>query len=143
AGTGGVPAAYELRARLGAEHDVTLINASSRFQFVPSNPWVAVGWRTPEQVTVDLEPHLAKRGIRFVPQAVARIDPEGCTVALADGSTLPYDHLVITTGPKLAFEDIPGFGPEHGHSQSICTLEHALDAQGAYARFVEDPGPVV
>jgi hypothetical protein len=46
AGTGGVPAAYELKTALGAGHEVTLVNASSRFQFVPSNPWVVVGWRT-------------------------------------------------------------------------------------------------
>jgi len=40
AGTGGVPAAYELRG-LGKQHEVTLVNASPSFQFVPSNPWVA------------------------------------------------------------------------------------------------------
>jgi len=46
AGTGGVPAAYEIRGLLPKEHQVTLVNSQSRFQFVPSNPWVAVGWRT-------------------------------------------------------------------------------------------------
>jgi len=45
AGTGGMPAAYELRAELGNEHKVTVVNASEDFQFVPSNPWVGVGWR--------------------------------------------------------------------------------------------------
>lgn len=45
AGTGGVPAVYEIRNRLSAEHTVTLVNAREEFQFVPSNPWVAVGWR--------------------------------------------------------------------------------------------------
>ena len=46
AGTGGTPAAYELRQSLGGSHKITVINASEKFQFVPSNPWVAVGWRT-------------------------------------------------------------------------------------------------
>ena len=40
AGTGGMPGAYELRAMLGNEHQVTVVNASEHFQFVPSNPWV-------------------------------------------------------------------------------------------------------
>jgi len=39
AGTGGMPAAYELRAELGAEHKITVINERDYFQFVPSNPW--------------------------------------------------------------------------------------------------------
>ena len=40
AGTGGMPAAYELREKLGREHRITLVNAVDYFQFVPSNPWV-------------------------------------------------------------------------------------------------------
>ena len=37
AGTGGLPAAYEMRARLGAQCRITVINAVDYFQFVPSN----------------------------------------------------------------------------------------------------------
>ena len=44
AGTGGTPAAYELRDKLGSEHEVTMINERDYFQFVPSNPWLA--WPT-------------------------------------------------------------------------------------------------
>lgn len=43
AGVGGVPAAYELRKRLGDAHQVTLIGSSAYFEFTPSNPWIAVG----------------------------------------------------------------------------------------------------
>jgi sulfide:quinone oxidoreductase len=45
AGTGGMPAAYELRAKLDKSHQITVVNAVDYFQFVPSNPWAAVGWR--------------------------------------------------------------------------------------------------
>ena len=45
AGTGGMPAAYEIRATLDKSHRITVVNALDYFQFVPSNPWVAVGWR--------------------------------------------------------------------------------------------------
>ena len=45
AGTGGMPAAYELREELASAHRITVVNAVDYFQFVPSNPWVAVGWR--------------------------------------------------------------------------------------------------
>lgn len=52
AGTGGTPAAYEMRCILGKEHKVTVINSNEYFQFVPSNPWAAVGWRKDEDITI-------------------------------------------------------------------------------------------
>ena len=33
---------------------------------------------------------------------------------LADGQTVDYDYLVIATGPRLAFEEVEGAGPETG-----------------------------
>ena len=45
ASTGGLPAAYEIKEVLGGGHDVTVVSHSPDFHFVPSNPWVAVGWR--------------------------------------------------------------------------------------------------
>jgi sulfide:quinone oxidoreductase len=143
AGTGGVPAAYELRGALGKEHEVTLINASNRFQFVPSNPWVAVGWRSADEVSCEVGPYLERRGVRFVAQVATRIAPEDKTVELADGTKLPYDFLVLTTGPRLAFEEIPGFDRDAHFTESICTLDHALDANRRYREFLADPGPIV
>jgi len=66
AGIDGLPAAYELRAVLGNEHRVTVVNANDYFQFVPSNPWLAVGWRTRETITLKLEPILKKKKIDCV-----------------------------------------------------------------------------
>jgi sulfide:quinone oxidoreductase len=143
AGTGGVPAAYELKHALDAEHRITLLNASPRFQFVPSNPWVAVGWREPEDTSLELDAYLAKRGVRFVPQPVVRIAAAEKALALADGTELRYDFLVLATGPKLAFDEIAGFDRASGHSHSICTLEHAQETCRHYRQFVENPGPVV
>ena len=74
AGTGGMPAAYEMRALLDRSHRITVVNALPDFQFVPSNPWVAVGWRDREQVSFPIRPHLEKKGIEFVAQRVQRID---------------------------------------------------------------------
>lgn len=56
AGTGGMPAAYELKAELGKDHKVTVVNASENFQFVPSNPWVGVGWRKRNDITFPIGP---------------------------------------------------------------------------------------
>ena len=142
AGIGGMPAAYDLKKTLGKEHRVTLIGASEHFQFTPSNPWVAVGWRRPEQILVSIRPHVEKKGIDFIAQLVTRIEPDHNRLELADGQTLGYDYLVIATGPRLAFEEVPGLGPE-GHTQSICTTPHAEHTAQAYEAFLKNPGPVV
>jgi sulfide:quinone oxidoreductase len=142
AGLGGMPAAYELKKTLGKTHEVTLIGSSENFQFTPSNPWVAVGWREPSQVLVPIRPHVEKKGIRFIAQMVSKLEPELNQVSLADGQTLSYDYLVITTGPKLAFDEIPGLGPE-GHTHSVCTTPHAEQAGKAYQKFLNNPGPIV
>ena len=63
AGLGGMPAAYEMRAKLSKSHRITVISAVDYFQFVPSNPWVGVGWRDRAAVEVDLEAVFAKRRI--------------------------------------------------------------------------------
>lgn len=142
AGTGGMPAAYELRDTLGKEHRITVVNAVDYFQFVPSNPWVAVGWRERKAITFPIQPYLEKKNIAFIAQPVTRIDAAGNALELKDGQRLSYDYLVITTGPKLAFEEVPGAGPQ-GHTQSICTIDHAEQTWANYQRFLDEPGPVI
>jgi sulfide:quinone oxidoreductase len=136
-----------MRAALAKEHQVTVVSAVDYFQFVPSNPWVAVGWRKREEVILKVGPLLARKGIGFVPKAVTQIDAEGSKLVLDGGQpgeeTLAYDYLVITTGPKLSFDEIPGAGPHGGHTHSVCTVNHAEAFWAEYQDFVKNPGPVV
>ncbi|MDK2122739.1 NAD(P)/FAD-dependent oxidoreductase [Parachitinimonas caeni] len=142
AGTGGMPAAYELRETLDPQHRITVINAVDYFQFVPSNPWVAVGWRERTSITFPIRPYLERKGIAFIAQAVQTIDASANRLYLADGTPVDYDYLVITTGPALAFDEVPGSGPQ-GHTQSICSIDHAESAYRAYQQLLENPGPVI
>lgn len=143
AGVGGLPAAYELRAALGRTHQITVVNPDEAFHFTPSNPWVAVGWRKPEQVVVPLREPLQRKGIELLVGAAQKVIPEEHTVELVGGERLQYDYLMITTGPKLAFDEMPGLGPNGGYTQSVCTLAHAKTALVAYEKFLENPGPIV
>ncbi len=143
ASTGGLPAAYEIRQTLGKGHKITVVSNTPIFHFVPSNPWVAVGWRGRGDITFELGPVLEKHGIEFIPLAAAKIKPEASQVVLADGQVLDYDFLVIATGPKLAFDEVEGLGPVQGYTQSICTVDHAEKAWEHWQAFVEDPGPIV
>jgi sulfide:quinone oxidoreductase len=141
-GIGGVSMAYEIRCLLGKENEVMLVSDSETFHFVPSNPWVAVNWRKPSDIKVELEPYLNKKNISFRATGVKRVYPDENHVVLRDGSSLPYDYLVIATGSRLAFNEIEGLGPE-GYTQSVCHVDHAKDAAAAWDKFIQNPGPVV
>lgn len=143
AGIGGMPAAYELRSLLPKEHQVTVVNATDYFQFTPSNPWVAVGWRDRASITLPIAPLLERKGIAFVGKPVSAIDPAANRLTMEGGQTLNYDYLVITTGPKLSFDEVPGAGPHGGHTHSVCTVGHAEMFWQDYQKFLEAPGPIV
>jgi sulfide:quinone oxidoreductase len=143
AGTGGMPAAYEVRETLGKGHKVTVVNTTEYFQFVPSNPWVGVGWRKRDDITIPIRPYLERKGIDFIAESVTRIDAAQNRLHLSGGGTVDYDYLIISTGPKLAFEEVPGLGPDGGYTYSVCTVDHAERAYAQYQKLVEDPGPVI
>ncbi|MDE3034458.1 MAG: FAD-dependent oxidoreductase [Nitrospirota bacterium] len=141
ASIGGLPAAYECRAMLDKKHKVTVISNVDYFHFVPSNPWVAVGWRNRKDISFPLGPVLQKKGIEFVQAAATRIEPEQNRVVTVKGE-VPYDYLIVATGPKLNFPAVAGLGPS-GYTQSVCTVDHAEQAWGVYQSFLKDPGPIV
>ncbi|MBI3532519.1 MAG: NAD(P)/FAD-dependent oxidoreductase [Burkholderiales bacterium] len=142
AGLGGMPMAYEMREQARAGDKVTVISNNPKFHFVPSNPWVAVNWRKRDDIELDIAPALAKKKIDFIGVGAKRVHPEKNQVELDDGRSIDYDFLVIATGPKLAFDEVEGLGPK-GHTQSICHVEHAVEAEQRWQEFVKDPGPVV
>ncbi|MEE4203340.1 MAG: FAD/NAD(P)-binding oxidoreductase [Halieaceae bacterium] len=142
-GLGGISAAYELQAELGKAHEVLVVGDRPEFSFTPSNPWVAVGWRKPSDVQIDIAKYLAKKNIGFDASGVTAIDAPNNLLTLGSGKIEDYDYLVICTGPELAFDEIEGLGPGSGYTQSVCTTPHALEAWESYQSFVEKPGPVV
>ncbi|NOV29685.1 MULTISPECIES: NAD(P)/FAD-dependent oxidoreductase [unclassified Methylomonas] len=142
AGIGGIPMALEMKENARKEDEVVVIADTPTFHFVPSNPWVAVNWRKPEDIKVELAPMFKKKKIGFIQQKVTRFHPENNQVELADGSQVDYDFLVIATGPKLAFDEVPGLGP-NGHTQSVCHVDHAGESGEFWDKFVEDPGPII
>ena len=142
AGLGGVIAAYEIRKKVRRQDEVIAVNETDFYQFVPSNPWVLVGWRDREDIVVDLEKPMKKRRVQLVVGAAEKVEPENKRLRMTDGSFVDYDYLVIATGPELAFDEIEGLGP-NGHTQSVCHIDHAEAGYKAFEEFCKDPGPVI
>src|SRR5512136_3232215 len=105
---GGLTAALEMKRLLGGKADVTVVSDDERFVFLPSLPWLIMGWRKLEDISIKVSDILRRKGIGFVHDAARQIDADSSKVITAKGKELSYDHLVISTGPYLAFDEIPG-----------------------------------
>lgn len=140
AGIAGVSAAYALKAKLGPHDEVTVVSDKPYFHFVPSNPWVALGWRERSDIAFPIGPHLESHGIKFIHSGVKRIQPDVIQVDLENGDVLFYDYLLIATGAVGVTDEIPGLA-EHTHS--VIHIDQAERALAAYREFVRHPGPIV
>ncbi|MFO0676997.1 MAG: FAD-dependent oxidoreductase [Polyangiaceae bacterium] len=138
----GMTAAIELQERLGDRHEVVVLSKEKDFLFMPSLIWVPFGLRQREDIAFPLAPVFAKKGVGFLNVEVTRIDLRERVVHDAGGEKTAYDYLVIATGPKLDYDDVPGLGPR-GFTQSIFSWNDAVRAREAFERFVAEPGPVV
>jgi sulfide:quinone oxidoreductase len=139
---GGLTAAFEIKRMLGKKADVTVVSDDDKFVFIPSLPWLSLGWREAEDITLPLKPILERRGIAFLHGAAKGVDADSSKVLTAEGE-LSYDYLVIATGPALAFDEVPGLGPDKGHTECIFTLGQAERANSAWKKFLSNPGPIV
>jgi len=141
-GLGGTIAAYEIAEEVRGRASVMLVSDRDRFSFTPSNPWVAVGWREPAAIQVELAPIMKRKGIGFTSAGAKKVRADKSLVELNDGQELSYDYLVIATGPELAFDEVEGLGPA-GYTSSICLTDHASMTSADFDRLVEQPGPVI
>ena len=142
AGIGGLSTAYEMDELARPGDHVTVVSDAPGLHFAASDPWAAASVHGRGGIEFSVAERLEKRGIGFTAAGARRVHPAQNRVELGDGTFLDYDFLVITTGPKVAFEEIEGLGP-NGYTQSVCHVNHAVVAGKAWEQFVADPGPVI
>ncbi len=142
AGISGHTVARYLNKWIAGQHEIIVVSPNSKWNWIPSNIWVGVGQMTEEDVTFDLEQVYTKIGVDFRQARALTINPEGSAESATPFVTVEYTHparagqqeniaydfLVNATGPKLNFGATPGLGPDHGHTVSVCTVSHALEA---------------
>lgn len=143
AGFAGHTAALYLGDRIGKKHQVTVVSRRDFFGFVPSWVWVGIGRMAPEKTTFRLKPVYDRMHVDLVVGRATEIHPDAGEqyVLVEDGdgavTRLDYDYLVVATGANLNYEATPGLGPGVGHTVSICTLLHAVEARDKYFQMVE------
>jgi sulfide:quinone oxidoreductase len=139
-GPNGLAMAYEMLEQTRAEDRITLVASGERLQASSGAPWN--GAQPNDDARFALGEALEKKGIGFSAAGAQRLHPERNALELGDGTSLGYDYLVITTGPKPAFDEIEGLGPA-GHTHSLCEAAHLQGCSRGWREFVDNPGPLV
>lgn len=112
-GTAGISVAARLR-RQGV-HDVALVEPSEHHYYQPL--WTLVGGGLAKAgETVRPQGKLIPKGVTWVRDRAAGVDPDNRTVTLAGGGTLAYDQLVMAPGLQLDFEAVPGLAESVGRN---------------------------
>jgi len=106
-GFGGASCARALR-RLDAKLQVTLVEANKTFTTCPFSNEVIAGLREIEAQQFGYE-KIAAGGVSVVTQAATKVDASARSVALADGSSLAYDRLVLSPGIDFHFDALAGY----------------------------------
>lgn len=140
----GLASALKLRKKLPKRNfKITVISKWKNFVYIPSLPWLILGKRKPQQISIPLTKILSKHEINFIHSEVVNVDSSSKTVTIRNMTQLAFDYLIIATGSALDFDAIEGLGPEKGFNHSLFTLEHAIEAERAWQSFVTNPGPLI
>ena len=136
-GTGGTLIANRLRRLLDRDAaGIVVIDSDDGHIYQPGLLFVPFGLARPARLVRPRHRQL-RRGITFRRAAVDRVDTEHDQVALADGTVLGYDVLVIATGARLIPEETEGLtGP--GWLEKVFTfytLDGAAALRQALSRF--------
>jgi len=151
AGIAGHTVARHLNKWVGKDHEITVISPNAKWNWIPSNIWVGVGQMKEKDVTFDLAKIYSKTSVKFKQAKALSIHPEGDASQekgfVSVEYTLPersgevekvaFDYLVNATGPKLNFSATPGLGPDGGHTVSVCTASHAVEANHKLQQIIE------
>ncbi len=142
AGAAGTALANRLVRRLdGAQ--ITIIDPRKNHLYQPGLTLVATGLKPANYVVSDTAQWLPK-GVTWLPEKVAAVDPETKTVATESGQSLPYDWLVLAPGLVLDHDAIDGFSldmvGQHGLGALYAGPDYAARTWQAASQFVEQGG---
>ena len=136
-GTGGTMVANRLRRRFGPEHaEIHVVDRDDRHVYQPGLLFVPFGLAHPDEIVRSRRRQL-RDGIEFHQAGVESVALDTNDVFLDDGTTLPYDVLVVASGVRLQPEETDGMtGP--GWNERVFTFyapEGAAALHGALDRF--------
>lgn len=135
AGAGGTAFANRLATRLeGAQ--ITVVDGRAQHWYQPGFTLIAAGLK-PASYSISGTADWLPKGITFVPEYAAEIDPVAKSVTTAGGTKLPYDYLIVATGLKLDWEAVEGFSTDMIGQNGIGGHYHSPEAALATYRQLD------
>jgi NADPH-dependent 2,4-dienoyl-CoA reductase/sulfur reductase-like enzyme len=122
-GAGGATAAKYIAKDSAGTIDVTLIEDSETFTTCFFSNLYLGGFRELQSITHAYDQLQSAYGINKVTGWATSVDRGAKTVTMADGSTVPYDRLVLSPGIDLIWDSVPGYSEEAAE-----TAPHAWQA---------------
>jgi len=143
AGAGGAAIANRLTERLdGAQ--ITVLDGRPQHWYQPGFTLIASGLRKANYAVSSTEQWLP-RGVTYVNEYAAELDPEANRVTTTGGQRIDYDYLIVATGLVLDWDAIEGFdlsmaGPQNGIAAHYASPEHAELSWQALDKFTDEGG---
>ena len=149
AGSGGISVASRLRRKLGAGK-VAVVDPAEFHYYQPL--WTLVGAGVVrKEVTQKRQQDVIPKGVQWIRDAVATIEPQAKKIVCRSGATFTYDQLIVATGLKLDFHKIKGVEGQIGKN-GLCSIYEYKEAEktaqmlqqfkGGDAIFVMPPVPI-
>src|SRR5690349_20646563 len=129
-GCGGVAAATHLGRKLGAEHDVILVDRRAEHIFLPAFLFLMRGERQPREISRSLK-NLENRNVKVIQSEILGINPARQEVSLQN-EKISYDYLIVSLGLQTRPDLVPGFTQSSLHPWEI---ESALRLREVLANF--------
>ena len=147
-GSAGVSVAARLkRAGVG---DVAVVDPAVTHYYQPL--WTLVGGgRAPVEESARSQESVMPKGITWIRQAAAEIDPDAQEITLDDGSPVGYSYLVVCPGIQLDWDKITGLrdtlgrdGVSSNYSYELApaTWKFIRDTRSGTAVFGMPAGPI-
>jgi sulfide dehydrogenase [flavocytochrome c] flavoprotein subunit len=111
-GAGGATAARYIAKDSKGAIDVTLIDASEKFTTCFFSNLYLGGFRDFDSITHGYERLQSNYGINKITAFAKSVDKASKMVILADGSSVPYDRLVVSPGIDLIYDSVEGYSEE-------------------------------
>jgi len=143
AGAGGAGMANRLARRLDGAR-ITVIDGRAQHWYQPGFTLIAAGLK-PAGYAISQTTDWLPRGIDFIADYAAEIDPEANRVTTLGGQRVDYDYLIVATGLVLDWDAVEGFdlsmvGPDTGISAHYAGPEYAERSWRALDRFTDRGG---
>ncbi|MDJ0917024.1 MAG: FAD-dependent oxidoreductase [Woeseiaceae bacterium] len=105
---GGNFAGLVAASRLSADHDVTVVDARTDFEWTPNIHEILSGVKSRRDVVLSRAECVERYGHTFLHDKVTRIDPDSEHVLTEGGLVLPYDACLIAAGSQRQTSGVEG-----------------------------------